>query len=181
MIRRYTQVLCVLLAASLLVATMTGCSRKQPPEQTKPANETQGGTEPPAESQPEPSVPIYTEPGDEPYTEPPTQPPVKVVMPEYELSYSGPLADLIQWQEQPENGSLAFSVQLSTGNALLFTLLLDQAEGEIVIMKENGAGQKVPVSFQMAQAPESLSQEDRQTFLMAQDMVNEIIASLTLK
>lgn len=162
MAKKYKKLLCM----GLVMVLLSGCGQKQPPEQTKPPTETQGSI-----SDTQPVTP----------EEPDTEQPVKVVMPEYELSYSGPLANLISWQEQPESGGLQFSVKLSAGEGVLFTLLLNQAEGEIVIMKENTAGQKVPISFQMAQTPEDLNEEDRQLFLMAQDTVNEIIASLTLK
>ncbi len=169
MANKYKKLLCMGLVMVLLSAVAAGCGEKQPPEQTQPPNETQGSIQTPVVTQP-------TTP-----EEPATEPPVRVVMPEYELSYSGPLANLISWQEQPESGGLQFSVKLSTGDGVLFTLLLNQAEGEIVIMKENTAGQKVPISFRMAETPENLNAEDRQLFLMAQDTVNEIIASLTLK
>ncbi len=181
MIRRRIQIICVLLAASLMAAMMTGCNPKQPPEQTKPANETQGGTEPSVDATPELSIPLNTAPEDEPYVEPPTQPPVQVVMPDYELSYSGEMADVIFWEELAEESGLRFSVKLSSGNAVLFTLLLDQVEGEFVTMKENTAGEQIPVSFLMEAVPEGLSEEDRQTYCLAQDKVNEIVASLALK
>lgn len=181
MIRRYNRVLCVLLAASMMVAMMAGCSQKRPPEQTQPSNETQGGTEPPADTKPEHSVPLNTAPEDEPYIEPPTQPPVQVVMPDYELSYSGEMADVISWEELTQERGLRFSVKLSTGNAVLFTLLLNQTEGELVTMKENTEGEQIPVSFLMEAVPEGLSEEDLQTYCLAQDKVNEIMASLILK
>lgn len=175
--RRNNKLLRAVLAAALLAAMLTGCGNAQ----TGPSNETQGGTEPPAQSQPEPSTPLVTAPEDEPYIEQPTQPPVQVVMPEYELSYSGNMADVISWQELPEEGGLQFYVKLSTGDAALFTLLLDRMEGELVTMKENSAGEKVPVSFLMEEIPEDLSEEDKTAFCFAQDTVNEIIASLKLK
>lgn len=168
MANQYKKLLCMGLVTVLLVGLVAGCGEKQTLEQTQPPNETQGSIQTPVT---QPTTP----------EEPATEPPVKVVMPGYELTYSGPLANLISWQEQPESGGLQFSVKLSTGDGLLFTLLLNQAEGEIVIMKDNTAGQKVPISFRMAETPENLSEEDRQLFLMAQDTVNEIIASLTLK
>ena len=168
MAKKYKKLLCMGLVTVLLLGLAAGCGEKQPPEHAQPPSETQGSLQTPVT---QPTTP----------EEPAAEPPVKVVMPEYELSYSGPLANLISWQEQPENGGLQFSVKLSTGDAVLFTLLLNQAEGEIVIMKENGAGERIPISFRMAEAPENLNTEDRQLFLMAQDTVNEIIASLTLK
>ena len=181
MIKRYKKILCLIMAMALMTAMMAGCSRKQPPEQTKPANETQGGTALPSDTKPEHSVPPNTAPEDEPYIEPPTQPPVQVVMPDYELSYSGEMADVISWEELTQERGLRFSVKLSTGNAVLFTLLLDQTQGELVTMKENTEGEQIPVSFLMEAVPEGLSEEDLQTYCLAQDKVNEIMASLILK
>ncbi|MBQ8910745.1 MAG: hypothetical protein IJY91_06885 [Oscillospiraceae bacterium] len=177
---KYIKVLCLLMAMALLFA---GCGKPQ--AQTGPANETQGGITPatdPTNGDPtEPSIPLNTAPEDEPYVEPPTQPPVQVVMPDYELSYSGEMAEVIFWEELAEESGLQFSVKLSSGNAVLFTLLLDQVEGELVTMKENTAGEQIPVSFLMEAVPEGLSEEDLQTYCVAQDKVNEILASLVLK
>ena len=72
-------------------------------------------------------------------------------------------------------------MKLSGGNAALFTLLLNQSEGELVVMKENGAGEKIPVSFLMESMPDGLSEADQQAFCLAQDQVNDIIATLNLK
>lgn len=181
MAKNHTRLLCGIVALSLVTAMAAGCG--QNPEPSKPAGETQITTQPaPQEQNPvQPSYPLVTEPEDPPYTEPPTEPPVKVVMPQYELTYSGELADVIFWEEQETAGSLRFSVKLSGGNAALFTLLLNQSEGELVVMKENGAGEKIPVSFLMEPMPDGLSEEDQQTFCLAQDQVNDIIASLSLK
>ena len=181
MAKKHTRLLCGIAALSLLAAMVTGCGQK--PEQSKPTGETQVTTQPaPQEQEPiQPSYPLVTEPEDPPYTEPPTEPPVQVVMPQYELTYSGELADVIFWEEQETAGSLRFSVKLSGGNAALFTLLLNQSEGELVVMKENGAGEKIPVSFLMESMPDGLSEADQQAFCLAQDQVNDIIATLTLK
>ncbi len=173
-IKKYrSRILCLILATLLTAAVMTGCS-SDPQPQTGPSNETQGGTKPP-----EPSVPLVTAPEEEPYTEPPTAPPVQVVMPEYEMSYAGEMADIISWES--ESDGLAFYVQIEGGKYRLFTLLLNQIEGELVTMKENTEGEQIPVSFLMEPVPEELSRENTQIFCLAQDLVNDMIASLTLK
>ncbi len=169
----FSRILCLILAVLLAAAVMTGCS-STPQPQTGPGNETQGGTNPP-----EPSVPLVTAPEEEPYVEPPTAPPVQVVMPEYEMSYAGEMADIISWET--ESNGLAFYVEIEGDQYRLFTLLLNQIEGELVTMKENSKGEQIPVSFWMEPVPEGLSQENTQTFCMAQDLVNDMLASLTLK
>lgn len=180
-IRKHARFLCVVMAILLMLAAMTGCN-SNPQPQTGPSNETQGGTEPPAASGgTEATAPLVTAPEDEPYVEPPTQPPVQVVMPEYEMSYSGDLADIISWEEAQEQGGLSFFVQIEGEKCPLFTLLLNQIQGELVTMKTNGAGEQIPVSFIMEQIPQGLSEENTRTFCVAQDLVNEIIASLVLK
>ncbi len=183
MAKKHTKLLCGLLSLALAAVMVTGCGQKQPQEPSNLAGETQGSTEsaPQLQDPIQPSYPLVTEPEDPPYTEPPTEPPVQVVMPQYELAYSGEMADVIFWEEQEAEGSLRFSVKLSGGDAVLFTLLLDQAEGELVVMKENTAGEKIPVSFLMEPMPEGLSEADQQIFCLAQDQVNAVIASLTLK
>ena len=183
MAKNHTRLLCGIAALSLLAAMVTGCGQNDPPAQAKPAGEIQVTTQPdPQQQDPvQPSYPLVTEPEDPPYTEPPTEPPVQVVMPQYALAYSGELADVIFWEEQETAGSLRFSVKLSGGDAALFTLLLNRSEGELVVMKENGAGEKIPVSFLMEPMPDGLSEADQQAFCLAQDQVNDIIASLTLK
>ena len=132
-------------------------------------------------SEPAETLPPVTAPEDEKYTEPPTQPPVAVEMPEYTLTYSGEMSEIISYEEQPENTGLKFFVTLSTGKTPLFTLYLNRIEGELVVMKKNTAGEEIPVTFLMEEVPENLSQEEETAFCLAQETVNDIIASLVLK
>jgi hypothetical protein len=165
------KILCLLLAALLLV----GCTPAQPGQQEQPPEQqTENTTK-------EQYIPEATASEDEAYTEPPTEPPVQVVMPEYELTYAGYMKEYIVWEESQEKGGLCFYVKLSGGNVPLFTLLLNQAQGELVVMKVNAEGEKIPISFVMEQMPEDLSEEDKQLFATAQETVNDIIGSLTLK
>lgn len=185
MTRKYTKVLCVMIALALMAVMFAGCSQKQLPEQTDPANEPQGSTAPPADTNPispeEPSTPADTQPEDAPVTQPPTEPPVQVTLPAYELSYSGELADRISWKELEDRNGLQFFVRLTDGDAAIFTMLVNQEEGDLVVMKQNSAEEQIPIAFQMKTLPEGLSQEEQDVFFFAQDKVNEIASSLTLK
>lgn len=114
-------------------------------------------------------------------TEPPTLPPVQVSMPEYELTYSGELADVIVMEEVADPEGLKFSVKLSGGEAHMFTLYYNSEDGDLVTVLTDAAGEKIPVAFQMATIPEGLDDADAHTFYTAQEAVNEIVASLTVK
>ncbi len=157
-VSKFSLVLCALLAIALMAA---GC-QKQPAEPTEPTGETQGG----------PAAPAPLEP---------TVAPVQVDMTEYEFSYAGEMAELISLEELTEENGLRFHIQLGNNKVPLFTLLWNQVQGDVVMMMENGAGQEIPVTFIMEEVPENLSQEDNKTFCMAQDIANDIMASLKLK
>lgn len=194
--------LCAVLTMVLMAAVVSGCKDKAQPETiAESSNVTQGGaqktpeepavtepkatqpdgaepesTDPPGENPPE-----VTAPEEDPYIEPPTEPPVLVVMPDYELTYSGDMSEKIRYEELTGEAGLCFYVRLSSGEVKLFQILINKAAGDFVQMKENSAGEKIPVSFLMESAPEGLSEEDAQTFLMAQDLANDIVGSLILK
>lgn len=148
--------LAVLMA--FLVVFTAGCSEKEPVN-TEPTYSDFGDME---------ELPTET-----------TLPPVQIEMPEYELTYSGEFHDVILVEKQ-ETG-LVFTVKLSKTEAHIFTLLYNTDEGELVTVLEDAKGNRIPVAFQMAPVPESLSEEDEQLFCSAQEAVNEIVASLVLK
>lgn len=145
----------LLLAMVLAAAALAGCAGK-------------------AQTPTEPSYEVVG-------TEPATEPPVEVKMPDYTFTYSGALKDLIVLKEVEEFSGLEFTVKLSGGEEHIFTLHYNTVEGDFVTMLENGAGEKVPVAFQMAALPEGLSEADTELFYRAQESVNEIAQSLKLK
>lgn len=124
-----------------------------------------------------PTEPVYEMLG----TEPETLPLVQISMPEYELTYSGELKDVIVVKEVPDFSGLEFSVKLSESETHIFTLQYNTAEGDFVTMLDDAEGNKVPVAFLMATIPEGLSDTDAQTFYRAQEAVNEIAESLIIK
>lgn len=114
---------------------------------------------------------------------PETEPPVEISMPEYELTYSGALKDVIVVEELNDQDpkGLKFSVVLTESQEHIFTLFFNTDQGDLVTVLTDAEGNRIPVAFQMATVPEGLSEADEQTFYMAQEAVNEIVASLTLK
>ncbi len=180
--KKIKTVICLMLAMLLSIAALSGCNA-QP--KTGPSNETQGGTEPPIGTAPttptEPTAPLVTAPEDEPYVEPPTAPPVEVKLPSYEMSYSGDMAEIISWDEDHTTGKLSFFVQIEGARLPIFTVLIDQITGENVYVKQNGKGEDVYVSYVMEAMPEGLSEENQRIFGTAQELVNDINASLVLK
>lgn len=162
---------------------IAGCGKAQqsaaPTEQT---GETQGNPEPTKGAGEEPTDPVggsLTEPA--PYENEPTAPPVQVVMPDYELTYSGVMKESITWEEVPEDGGLQFYIALSGGKVPIFTMLINQVQGEKVEMVTNTTGQQIPVTFLMEEMPDGLSEENALLFGMAQEIVNDIADSLILK
>lgn len=109
--------------------------------------------------------------------------PVEISMPEYTLSYSGELKNVITTKEiqNEEKVGLQFSVLLSESEAPIFTLFYHSDEGELVTVLTDIQGNKIPVAFEMKTIPENLSEEDADLFYTAQDAVNEIVESLVIK
>lgn len=173
----------MLLCLLLLMAVLAGCDNtQQPTETTGQTGEIQEGPKITQGAGEEPTAPTedsLTEPA--PYEDEPTEPPVQVVMPEYELSYSGVMKESISWEEIPEAGGLQFYIALSDGKAPIFTMLLNQVQGEKVEMVTNAAGQQIPVTFLMEEMPAGLSDEDALRYAMAQEIVNDVANSLKLK
>ena len=114
---------------------------------------------------------------------PETEPPVEISMPEYELTYSGVLKDVIVVEElnDLDPKGLKFTVTLTESQEHIFTMFFNTDQGDLVTVLTDTEGNRIPVAFQMAVIPEGLSEADEQTFYMAQEAVNEIVASLTLK
>ena len=102
---------------------------------------------------------------------------------QYELTYSGSLAEYITYKEiaETEQTDLAFYVQLGTRSEPIFTLVLNSEEGDIVTMIEDASGGRIPVAFFMDEPPLTLKPSEEDLFCRAQETVNEVIASIVLK
>ena len=110
-----------------------------------------------------------------------TLPPVKIEMPDFELTYSGELENVIHVQQIESENVWVFTVRLSNADEEIFTMRYHSDEGDLVTVLDDTQGNRVPVAFLMASVPENLSQEDEQLFYTAQEAVNEIVDSLVLK
>lgn len=146
--------------ALLLMVSMTACANEKESESIYPTD-------------------IQYE--DEILTEPETEPPVQVEMPDYELTYSGEMRDLIVVKRLEEQNALDFFVKLSEGEYRIFTLLYNSEEGELVTVLNDAEGNRVPVAFVMESIPDNLSEDDELTFCVAQEAVNDIVESLVIK
>lgn len=113
--------------------------------------------------------------------EEPALPPVEVSMPEYELAYSGELKDVLHMEKTEEKDGLDFFANISGSDVRVFTLHYNTAQGDFVTVLRDGKGSEIPVAFEMTQMPEGLSEEEENIFYLAQEAVNEIAESLTLK
>lgn len=151
--KQVTAMLCVALSLSAAVFLTAGCQKT------------------PENPETEPNTTLLE----------PTAPPVYVQLPEYEFSYSGELAEQITLEELTDQVGIRFHITLGQKKLPLFTLLLDQVQGDTVQMIENSKGEKIPVSFVMEAIPEGLTAQEEETFCMAQDLVNDVIASIRLK
>ena len=171
----------LLVMALLLLIGLLACSaaeEMQPAAESTAPEQAAEATNPTQESS-EVVLPFV----DEEELIPETEPPVQVSMPEYELTYSGSLKDVIVVEELNDEDpkGLRFTVVLTETQEHIFTLYFNTDQGDLVTVLTDAEGNRIPVAFQMALIPEGLSEVDQNTFYMAQEAVNEIVASLTLK
>ena len=97
----------------------------------------------------------------------------------YSFTYAGEKASAILTEETADG--LAFFAGLKNEKVPVFTLVFNSQEGDIVTMLTAESGEQIPVSFMMFEMPGELSEEDAQTFTLAQEAVNEIVESIKLR
>lgn len=114
-------------------------------------------------------------------TEQETQPPVQVAMPDYEFTYSGVMANVIAIKELEDSNNLEFTVKTSQEEFTIFIMHFNTEGGDLVEFLTDSKGNKVPVSFEMMPVPEGLKDDDKLLFYQAQESVNDIVASISLK
>lgn len=149
---------CVLLCVIVVAGLLSGCSGFQ----ENPVEET-----------------VLDASVNDIYTEPPVLPPVEVVMDGYSFTYSGEKGAVILTEETDDG--LAFFAGLKQEKVPVFTLVFNSQEGDIVTMLTAESGEQTPVSFMMYEMPGELSEEDAQSFMLAQEAVNEIVESIKLR
>lgn len=152
------KIIVLLMVLMMLAVCMVACGKQEPVQ-----------TEPPR---------IYD---DTPQTEPEPLPPVHIAMPHFELEYAGELNDVIVVKERDGQNVLDFFVKLSNTEEKIYTMNYDSEEGDLVEVIKDKSGNPVNIAFQMAPIPEGLSDADHLTFCVAQESVNDIVASLVIK
>ena len=125
--------------------------------------------------------PNYSGSGETEENAPEILPPVQIKMPEYELTYSGELQDVIRVKEVKKESTLVFTVKLSNTEAEIFALVYNTDDGDLVTVLEDAAGNRIPMAFRINEVPGDLTADDEQLFCSAQETVNEIMESLVLK
>lgn len=95
------------------------------------------------------------------------------------LTYSARHGQLLV-REMAE-GNLEFHMPIAGRDTVVFTLIPNSVEGDIVMMFTDSTGQRVPVAFRMATLPEGISEEEAQSFYTHQEAVADVMASLTLR
>lgn len=100
----------------------------------------------------------------------------------YELAFNAQLAEKVFYREIPDTAEddLEFYTKINDQEYAVFTLVFGSAEGDIVHMIDDAAGDKVPVAFMMNTLPEGLDDEAADEFYISQGVVNEVVASIKM-
>ena len=184
--RKILLILMIAVIVLLILILPGALKREVPPQPTATAAPTQT----PAATAAPTQAPT-AEPTAAPLEVPETQPPnaeitagsVLVATTEYELSYSGSMADIISYNEIPETPltDLAFHVRMGERSEKIFTLAINSEEGDIISMMADPSGNEIPVAFIMDELPPGLTPEEEDIFCRAQETVNEILSSIVLR
>lgn len=98
----------------------------------------------------------------------------------YELTFNAQLAEIVSYREIADTteDDLEFYTKINDQEHTVFTLVFDSAEGDIVHMITDAAGNKIPVAFMMNTLPEGITDEAANQFYIAQGVVNEVVESI---
>lgn len=107
---------------------------------------------------------------------------VTVEMESLSLTYSGLYAEMVICTELTDTVELDFEFAIPINETVytLFKVVVGTEDGDIVSMLNGPDGVMTPVSFYMNMLPEGMEGDDASTFYIAQDVVNEVIDTLTL-
>lgn len=101
----------------------------------------------------------------------------------YELTYSGDMTEGVGWNplEDTPEADAVFFIRPGNGTELtLFTMTLEDDQGDYVVILTAPEGDTVPVSFEMAEKPPGLTDDEKWAFTWAQADVYVLIQTLAL-
>lgn len=99
---------------------------------------------------------------------------------EYRITYSGSMADVIRFRPVPDDSSaMQAVVVIGEQEYPLFTMSYNDQAGDYVAMA--GKKEKIPFAFTMASPPDGLTEEETRIFWLAQEIVNELPASIKVR
>jgi len=102
----------------------------------------------------------------------------------FSLTYSGLYAETVACKELVDTAEMdfEFTVTINGTAYTIFKTTIGAEDGDIVSMlnSPDGTNTHTPVSFYMNTLPEGLEGDDASTFYIAQEVVNEVIDTLTL-
>ena len=101
----------------------------------------------------------------------------------YELVFQGPLTEGTLWQEIPETEEpdIRFCMPVrGEVNVPLFTMTLQQPDGDYAVTLRSPRGQEVPVAFTLAERPAGLTDDEKWEFAWAQADVYTLMKTLQL-
>ena len=101
----------------------------------------------------------------------------------YEFTFQGPLTEGVIWQEIPETEEVDIRFCMPVRgvvNVPLFTMTVQQTDGDYAMTVQSPGDQEVPLAFRLAQRPEGLTDEEKWEFTWAQADVYVLMKTLTL-
>lgn len=181
------RVFLIVLLIAMMMLFLTACTNDKDTAATQAATEapTEAPTEEPTEAPAEAPTALQTtdEPMEEEEIITSTPEPVYVEKNHFAFTISGEMAETVFCREHaddPENVIELYTV-LNDQEYILFTVLFNQKEGDIVHMISDADGNRIPVAFVMNVLPADIEEEIAGEFYMAQSFVNQIIETIQTK
>lgn len=101
----------------------------------------------------------------------------------FEFVLNAKMAEKVFFRENEDTVEKDVTVytKINDQEYMVFTIVSDSVEGDIVQMVSDTAGTKIPVAFVMNELPEGVADEAANEFYIVQGVVNEIIESIRMK
>lgn len=111
-----------------------------------------------------------------------TPAPVTVQTEDFSLTYSGIFAETVACKELTDTAEVdfEFTVTINGTAYTIFKTVVGAENGDIVSVLNGPDGANTLVSFYMNTLPEGLEGDDESAFYIAQDVVNEVMSTLSL-